>query len=147
MFKKGFNLQKFEADHFTFKRGSAEKYFHGWEDVRYEGGLSPRQVRRYDLEDGNMSQPLYDFLAHVYGEDAMAQYFPAPEPAPVRKPTLRFDMGSIMANGVGRQPMQKPQAAPQPKKNMMSEEELDDLAIRLFGSINDVNQLNARKHK
>ena len=145
-YKKGFNIKKFEDDYFVFRRGSTQKHFHNWDEVQYEGGISPMFVNRRELEDGNMSQPLYDFLAHVYGEEAMSQYFPAPEPERKRQPVLHFGVGSIMANGVGRQPYNPAERMNHLSgKGGMSDEELEELAILLCGSTADVNAMKKRK--
>ena len=79
-YMKGFRKAAFEADHFVFKRGCREKHFSSWPDVQYHFGLSQYTCNERDLEDGKMSKVLYDNLCHVYGEAAMAAYFPASEP-------------------------------------------------------------------
>ena len=127
--KKGFNKEKFEADHFVFKRGSSEKYFNGWEDVRYEGGLAPYAVNKCELEKGNVEPQLYNFLCHVYGEDAMAKYFPKPDLKQERKATLHFSQSSIMANGVSKQTANRQNNDAKP----MTDAEIDELAALLCG--------------
>lgn len=148
-FKTGFDKDGFERDHFTFKRGSGQKFFHGWEDVRYEGGLSPMLVNTRELEDGNMSKPLYDFLEHVYGAEEMAGYFPAPEPEQQRRPTLHFSPTSIMANGVGKNPVNpaRPVGHQGSAVKIMSDDEIDELATLLCGSHRDVVMMQERKGK
>ena len=121
-YRKGFNIKKFEDDHFVFRRGSHAKHFHGWDEVQYEGGMSPMFVNRRELEDGNMSQPLYDFLAHVYGEEAMSQYFPKEKGKEKPKPMLHIGVGSAMAALVDGK---KPDTMP---SGVMTEDEVDALA-------------------
>lgn len=147
-YKQGFNKQKFEEDHFVFRRGSGEKFFHGWDDVRYEGGISPLHANTQDLTEGNMSRPLYEFLCQVYGEDGMAKYFPTPEKEQKRKPVLHFGIGATMANGVGKQNSRptSPFAHLGGKAaKTMTDEELDELATLLCGSAADVASLHHRK--
>jgi len=127
-YKEGFDKPRFEADHFVFRLGSREKLFNGWEDVRYEGGLTPYQVNKNELEDGNMHPQLYDFLCHVYGEDGMAKYFPMPEAEQRRKATLHFSPTSVMANGV-----KTAAGSPKDQAKPMSDEEIDELAALLCG--------------
>ena len=121
-YKKGFNKKKFEDDHFVFRRGSGEKHFCNWDELRYEGGLAPMHVNKQDLEDGNMSKPLYDFLTHVFGYDGMAKYFPHEAEAKKRKPILHFGVGSAMAAHVDGK---KPDTMP---SGVMTDDEVDALA-------------------
>lgn len=150
-FKTGFNKEKFEADHFGYKRGSREKYFNGWEDVRYHFGLSPYSCNERELKDGNMGKQLYDELCHVYGEDGMSKYFPAPEQEKKRMATLRFDMGSIMANGVGKQSVNQGDRMSHfgstGSTDGMTDEEITELATLLCGSSADVARLTGRRIK
>lgn len=128
-YKVGFDKEAFERDHFGFKRGSREKYFFGWEGVRYEGGFSPHAFNERELADGNMTKPLYDFLEHLYGTEQMAKYFPKPEAEKMREPSLHFSPSSLMAFGVdgkrgnGQTDFSKP----------MTDEEIDELARLLAG--------------
>ena len=118
-YKTGFNKNKFEQDHFVFKRGSSEKYFHGWDDVRYEGGLTPYAVNERELADGNMSKPLYEFLEHIYGKEKMAGYFPPSEPQQKRAAILHNSVGAaIAAMADGKRTKAQP-------KGIMTEEEID----------------------
>lgn len=128
-FKTGFNKQAFEGDHFVHRRGSLEKVFGGWADVRYHFGLTPFSCNEHELADGNMSKRLYDELCHVYGEDGMAKYFPKPEAGRKREATLHFSPTSIMANGVSMQPSRKKTSEVKP----MTDEEIDELASLLCG--------------
>ncbi len=144
--KKGFNKAKFEADHFTFRRGAREKHFNGWEDVQYHGGLTRYAVNKSELEKGNMGPQLYDFLCHVYGEDAMAEYFPKPEPEQARKPTLHFSPTSVMANSVGRQTVNPSDRLSHLQgKGVMNDEEIDDLATLLCGTPARLAELHRKK--
>lgn len=121
-YKTGFDKSRFEQDHFVFKRGSREKYFHGWGDVRYHFGLSPYSCNERELEDGNMSRPLYDNLCHVYGEAAMAVYFPPSEPQQKRAAILHNSVGAAMAAMAdGKRNNAQP-------KGIMTDEEIDALA-------------------
>ena len=129
VYKTGFNKSAFEADHFVHRRGSFEKVFDGWADVRYHLGLTPFSCNEHDLEDGNMSKRLYDELCHVYGEDRMAKYFPQQEEEPKRNVTLHFSPSSIMANGVSKQPASRKDNGAKP----MTDEEIDELAALLCG--------------
>lgn len=141
-FKKGFDTKKFEQDHFTFRRGSHEKFFNNWEEVRYEGGLSPIHVHKSELAEGNMSQPLYEYLAHVYGEQAMAAYFPA-EPQKERRATLHFSPSSVMANGVGKQAVSATDRLSHLKGRTgkpMTDAEIEELAVLLCGSSAQVSK-------
>ena len=121
-FKTGFNKEKFEGDHFGFKRGSREKYFHGWGEVRYEGGLSPYAVNERELADGNMTKPLYEFLEHLYGAEQMAEYFPKEKESKKPQPMLHFGVGSAMAAHVDGK---KSDTMP---SGVMTEDEVDALA-------------------
>ena len=121
-YKTGFNKSKFEQDHFVFKRGSSDKYFHGWDDVRYNFGLTPYSCNERELEDGNMSKCLYDELCHLYGEDGMAGYFPPNEPQQKRGAILHNSVGAAMAAMAdGKSTRLQP-------KGIMTEEEIDALA-------------------
>lgn len=147
-YKKGFNKKKFEHEHFVYNRGSFEKVFYGWPDVMYHFGLSPNSCNEMELEKGNMSKSLYDSLCHVYGEDAMSQYFPTPEPERKSQPVLHFGVGSVMANGVGRNtvnPADRMKHLSGKGGKPMSEEELDELATLLCGSTADVNAMKNRR--
>ena len=121
-YKTGFNKSKFEQDHFGFKRGSSEKYFHGWDDVRYHFGLTPYSCSERELEDGNMGKRLYDELCHLYGEDGMAKYFPSSQPQQKRVAILHNSVGSAMAAMAdGKRNNAQP-------KGIMTEKEIDALA-------------------
>ena len=121
-YKTGFNKSKFEQEHFVFKRGSSEKYFHGWSDIRYHFGLSPYLCNERELEDGIMSRPLYDNLCHVYGEAAMADYFPPSEPQQKRASILHNSVGAAMAAMAdGKRTKVQP-------KGIMTDEEIEALA-------------------
>jgi len=122
-FKTGFKKKDFEQDHFVFKRGSSEKYFNGWEDVRYHYRLSPLSCDVKQLEQGNMGRSLYECLCRTYGEDGMAKYFPTPAPQQKPKPMLHFSFGAIAANAAchGKQEENMP-------SGVMTDEEIDNLA-------------------
>lgn len=121
-YKTGFNKSKFEQDHFGFKRGSSEKYYHNWQEVCYEGGLTPYAVNERELADGNMTKPLYEFLEHVYGKEKMAGYFPPNEPQQKRAAILHNSVGAaIAAMADGKRTKAQP-------KGIMTEEEIDALA-------------------
>lgn len=121
-YMKGFRKAAFEADHFVFKRGCREKHFSSWPDVQYHFGLSQYTCNERDLEDGKMSKVLYDNLCHVYGEAAMAAYFPASEPQQKRAAILHDGVGAAMAAMVdGKRNNAQ-------SKGIMTEEEIDALA-------------------
>lgn len=126
---EGFDKSAFEADHFVHRRGSHEKVFDGWSDVRYHFTLTPFSCNERDLSDGRMSKRLYDELCHVYGEAGMAKYFPVPETEKKREATLHFSPSSILANGVNRKPMSGQTDFSKP----MTDEEIDELARLLAG--------------
>mgnify|MGYP007056169144 CR=1 FL=1 len=126
---EGFDKSAFEADHFVHRRGSSEKVFDGWGDVRYHFGITPFSCNERDLSDGRMSKRLHDELCHVYGEQGMARYFPAPETEKKREATLHFSPTSIMANGVVRKPTGRQTDFSKP----MTDEEIDELAGLLAG--------------
>lgn len=129
VYKTGFNKSAFEADHFVHRRGTFEKVFDGWADVRYHFGLTPFSCNEHDLEDGNMSKLLYEELCHVYGEDGMAKYFPQQKAEPKSNTTLHFSQSSIMANGVVKQPASRQNSDTKP----MTDGEIDELAALLCG--------------
>lgn len=121
-YRKGFNKKQFEQDHFVHRRGSFEKVFDGWSDVRYHFGLTSYSCNEHDLEDGNMSKSLYDNLCHVYGEEAMSRYFPKEKEKEKPKPMLHIGVGSAMAALVDGK---KPDTMP---SGVMTEAEIDALA-------------------
>jgi len=120
-YKTGFNCEQFERDHFHFHRGSREKFFNGWSDVRYHFGLTPFSCNEQELRHGRMGKALYDNLCHVYGEDTMSQYFPTEKVQ--RRPTLLHDsIGAVQHNYGNNRPSHNiPDGA-------MSEAEIDALA-------------------
>ena len=139
---KGFDKRQFEADNFVFRRGTGRKYYNGWSDVRYESGLSPMNVDERELEDGEMRKPLYDFLCHVYGEQEMSKYFPAPEPERARPVILRDTPGAAMAAAVdGTRQQAVPVRQEQPKRLSKEEQAIEDLATLMFGSVNEVSYI------
>ena len=122
-YKTGFKKKDFEADHFVFKRGSGEKYFNGWSDVRYHYGLTPQSCDEHQLEQGNMGRALYECLCHTYGEEGMAKYFPTPAPQQKPKPMLHFSFDAVAAYAAhqGKQNEKLP-------SGVMTDEEVDNLA-------------------
>ena len=96
-YKIGFDKGRFEKDHFVFKRGTGEKYFDGWDDVRYHFGLTPYSCNERELELGKMSKRLYDCFSGVYGEAGMAKYFPKDKKHEKPKSMLHFGVSSAMA--------------------------------------------------
>ncbi len=117
---KGFKCELFERDHFHYRRGTGEKCFNGWPDVRYEFGLTPFLCNEQELRKGRMKQTLYDNLCRVYGVEAMSEYFPKKEVQ--RKPTLLHDSLGAVQHNYCKNPLQDV------PDGVMSEEEIDALA-------------------
>lgn len=70
IFKKGFNLKKFESERMGVGRGKMQ-----WTNLKDIGWYYGISADPDDLRQGRMSKRLYLALCHTYGREQMEEYF------------------------------------------------------------------------